>query len=68
MDINDLKAEIVRNGLTLKETARKMGLSYPTFIRRMRTQGFTIGEANLLIDILNIKNPEELFFGRKVTK
>ena len=62
LDKNALKAEIVRNGLTQKEVAKKLGISEKTFIMRMKKGIFGTDEVELMIKLLKIKNPMAIFF------
>lgn len=57
-----LKAEATFKGITLKELSEKINMPYPSFLRKMRNNSFTLHEA------LAIKNAlgttlllEELF-------
>lgn len=63
MNANALRAEIVKNGLTCEQTAKRIGMSETTFWRRMRSGNFGLDEANRLIKLLRIENPAEIFFG-----
>lgn len=67
LDRNALKAEIVRNGLTQKDVAKLIGISEKTFISRMRKGVFGTDEAEVMIHVLGIKNPSEIFFANEVT-
>ena len=67
LDRNALKAEIVRNGLTQKEVAKMIGISEKTFISRMRKGAFGTDEAEIMIRLLGIKHPAEIFFANEVT-
>lgn len=67
LDRNALKAEIVRNGLTQKEVAKMIGISEKTFISRMRKGAFGTDEAEIMIRLLGIKHPVEIFFANEVT-
>ncbi len=67
LDRNALKAEIVRNGLTQKEVAKKLGISEKTFIMRMKKGIFGTDEVELLIKLLKINNPMSIFFAEEVT-
>jgi transcriptional regulator with XRE-family HTH domain len=67
LDRNALKAEIVRNGLTQKEVAKMIGISEKTFISRMRKGAFGTDEAEIMIRLLGIKHPVEIFFAVEVT-
>lgn len=62
MNVNALKAEIVRNGYTQETTAKKIGVSRTTFYRKMKSGDFGIDEAKRLIDLLNIQDPAHIFF------
>lgn len=64
---NALKAEIVRNGFTQKEVAAKLGISEKTFISRMKKGIFGTDEAAIMIQILHIANPVDIFFANEVT-
>lgn len=61
---NALKGEIVRNGLTQKEVAEKIGMSEKTFITKMKNGTFGIDDCDKMIDILGIKKPTEIFFAK----
>jgi DNA-binding XRE family transcriptional regulator len=67
LDRNSLKAEIVRNGLTQKDVAKAIGISEKTFISRMRKGSFKTNEAEIMIEVLKLKNPSDIFFAAKVT-
>lgn len=67
LDKNALKAEIVRNGLTQKDVAKKIGISEKTFISRMKNGVFGTDEAEIMIRELNISNPAAIFFAHQVT-
>lgn len=67
LDRNALKAEIVRNGLTQKDVAKKLGISEKTFISRMKKGVFGTDEVEIMINELSITNPTEIFFAKQVT-
>lgn len=67
LDRNALKAEIVRNGLTQKDVAKMIGISEKTFISRMHKGVFGTDEAEIMIRLLGIKHPVEIFFANEVT-
>ena len=62
LNANALKAEIVRNGMTQGEVARRIGITGATFSKKMRTNGFGIDEADKLIKLLGIQDPGAIFF------
>ena len=63
MNVNGLKAEIKRNGLTLEQTAGLIGISSSTFWRKLKNNSLDLREAEKLIKVLNIQNPGHIFFG-----
>ncbi len=64
MDATKLNEAIDKSGLTRREIAKELGLSETTFARKMRTQSFGIVEAEVMIELLSIENPYEVFFGK----
>lgn len=57
-----LRAAWVAKGYTQAEVAKKVGLSEITFSRRMKNGCFGTDEAKIMIDYLDIKDPNEIFF------
>ena len=64
LDRNALKAEMVRNGMTQKDVAKAIGISEKTFISRMKNGDFRFDEAQVMVDLLRIKNPSAIFFAK----
>ena len=64
---NALRAEIVRNGMTQKQVAEFLGISEKTFISRMKRGVFGTDEAEKMIAVLKIKDPQAIFFAKTVT-
>ncbi len=64
MNVNALKAEIVRNGYTMAQVAKLIGISETTMSRRLKKQDFGLDEAERLIDVLHIQNPGDIFLPR----
>lgn len=57
------KAQLVLNGVSMKELAQKMGINESTLYRKIKQDGsFTRDEINQMISILNIDDPKEIFF------
>lgn len=67
MNVNALKGEIKRNGLTIAQTAKKIGISESTMSRKLKEGSFGLTEANALIGLLGIEHPENIFFDNKTT-
>lgn len=67
IDINGLKAAMVKKGLTQREVANKLGMSQRTFSARLAKGVFGSDEIEKLMNILDISNPVEIFFAKDVT-
>lgn len=60
---NEFRAQAIRRGKTLKDIAAHLGISDVTLYRKIRNEGsFTRAEIARLINYLDIKNPDEIFF------
>lgn len=66
VDCRKLKAKIVEKGLTSKEVAHRMGISDKTLYRKLESGIFTSIEMNKLVDILQIEDPQNVFFAKPV--
>lgn len=64
---NLIRAKIVENGMTQKDLAKAMQMSEKTFCLKMKSGKFGIDEADKMIGILKIENPERYFFAKQVT-
>ena len=62
MNINKLKGLFVEKGYTQKDIVKELGMTTETLRRRMNSEIFNSDEINKLIDILDIKEPMEIFF------
>lgn len=62
LDLNALKAEMVRNGYNQETLANAIGLSPRTLSTRFKTGDFGTKEIEKLTEVLNIKNPWKIFF------
>lgn len=70
MRTNELKAEIVRNGMTIEELADTMGIGRTTLWRRLSNPGtFTLKEITDMSKILKVKGNRvlEIFFNENVS-
>lgn len=70
MQINELKAEIVRNGMTLGEVADKIGMQRTTLWRRFKNPDeFTMAEVKRIKTVLNLDGDKVLtiFFDHGVS-
>ena len=62
INTKELKAHMVRKGLTQKEVAEKLKMSEKTFYLRMKKGVFGSDEIECLIELLGIENPMSVFF------
>lgn len=58
----ELKAAMVRAGITQKALAARIGISEQTLIRKMRTGKFTIQEVSDITKVLKLDNIQDIFF------
>lgn len=56
-----LKAELAKNGKTQTWLAKQLGISSQTLSKRMQNGYFTVQDAELITELLDIKNPVEIF-------
>lgn len=69
MKLNELKAEIVRNGMTIEEFADNVGIERTTLWRRFNNADtFSLGEIRTMANVLKIKGTRilEIFFADEV--
>lgn len=67
LDVNALKAEMVRSGYTQQNLAKELGISSRTFSTRLKTGDFGSKEMETMISTLNLKDPMSIFFANKIT-
>lgn len=67
IDTNKLRGVIVENGKTQRDVAKMLGMTPKTFYIRMKKGVFGSDEIQIMIDNLNIQNPMDIFFAKKVT-
>ena len=61
LNVQELKAAIVRKGYTQSDIANKIGISSKTFGNRLKKGVFRSDEIELMIDILEISDPMFIF-------
>lgn len=64
-----LRGKIVEKGFTQEQLSKALGIHISTLNRRLKTgEDFTIGQANKIVEILNLTKEEafEIFFNHKV--
>lgn len=64
LDVNALMGEAVKNGYNKGDLANALGMSPKTFRSRLKTGNFGRNEIDVLIGLLHIDNPMDIFFAR----
>lgn len=67
LDVKALKAEMVRNGYTQVKLATELGISPRTLSNKLKSGDFGSKEIEIMIEILNLKDPVAIFFAKLVT-
>lgn len=70
MGKNKLKAEIIRNNITIKEFAKRLGISTTTLWRKINDPSrFTGADIEATINILNLDGSQvmDIFFDKRVS-
>ena len=60
-----LRGIITQNGLSQAKVAEAIGITPKTFYEKMAKGVFGSDEIEVMIDLLHIENPAEIFFARK---
>lgn len=66
INANLIRAKIVENGMTQKQVAQAIGMTAKTFTDKMKSGKFGLDEADKMIALLKIENPERYFFANEV--
>ena len=67
VDVNALRGIITAKGKSQKDVAIEIGIAPKTFYDKMKKGVFGSDEMEMMINILDIKNPTEIFFAKEVT-
>lgn len=64
--VNEFKAEIVRNGMSVDEFCEKTGIKRRTFARRMQDGNFGLNDLHQIAFVLNLSTERmaEIFFAK----
>ena len=62
---NELRGIIVKNGYTQQDVAKMIGVVPKTFYDKMKKGVFGSDEIQIMIEKLNIENPEDIFFAKQ---
>ena len=66
INANLIRARIVELGMTQEQVAKQMSISPKTLSIKMKTGAFGLDEADKMIEILKITEPEKYFFAKDV--
>lgn len=64
INTNALRGKIAEAGKTQTDVAKAIGIAPKTFYVKMSKGVFGSDEIQIMIDVLNIKNPIEIFFAK----
>lgn len=67
VNVNRLRGIIAERGMSQSKVAKSLGITAKTFYIKMKEARFDSDEMNDMIDLLNIEDPAEVFFAKKVT-
>ena len=62
MNVNALKAEMIKKGYTQATLATELGITSRTFSNRLKKQEFGSKEIAVMMKVLDIKDPMKIFF------
>ena len=65
LDVQALKAEMVRNGYTQETLSKELGMTSRTFQNRLKAKDFGLNEIDIMVSVLKLKNPLSIFFPLK---
>lgn len=65
MERNQLKAEMVRKGVSQKDMAEALGIAVSTFNRKAEEDSFTVKELRIMADLLGADTVQDVFFKEK---
>lgn len=62
---NELRGIIAKNGYSQTDVANKIGITPKTFYEKMKIGIFGSDEIEVMIDMLHIENPADIFFAKE---
>lgn len=62
---DDLRGLIAKNGLSQSDLAKRIGITPKTFYEKMQKGIFGSDEIQIMIDVLHIENPADIFFAKE---
>jgi len=68
MDKYKLQYIMKKNGISVEDMAKKMGISKSTLYSKMNGRSqFTLAEIQMIIKILDLDSPVDIFFAKEVS-
>ena len=64
---DELRGIIAKNGFSQANVAEMLGITPKTFYEKMKKKKFCSDEIQIMINILKIENPCDIFFAEEVT-
>ena len=65
---DELRGIIAKNGLSQRRVAKHLGMTEKTFYTKMSKGVFGSDDIEKMVDLLQIENPGDIFFAKKVTQ
>lgn len=65
--VNELKGIMKAKCYTQADMAKNLGISLKTFNTKLNKGVFNSNEIHIMIELMDIENPSEIFFAKKVT-
>ena len=62
----EFEAQMVRKGVKKYELAEKLGMTYTSLYRKIKSGRFTREEIGKIIELLEIKDPVPIFFAEEL--
>lgn len=66
INVNEIRAQMVRKGYTQKTLAKALGIAERTLQNKMKKAVFNSDEMYSMVRLLDIKEPEHIFFASSV--
>ncbi|WP_394874605.1 DUF739 family protein [Clostridium neonatale] len=67
MDVNKLKGKMIEKSYTQKKMAKELGITEQSLNAKMNSRSqFTLKEVVEIVSILEIDDPVEIFFNKKI--
>ena len=67
IDANKIRGRITEMGMTHQQVAKEIGMSAKTFSIKLNNGKFGLDEADKMVEVLKIDQPEKYFFKNVVT-